>query len=373
MLDFTVKVKGYFLSAVRVFALLIAIHCALGCVHFNGNSPTEDELHKKNKKQHNVIQCSIFDMQGQIIWHYQADMCLFLNDGRVIVARRKSLFMLSQTMDILWEKRFESHHQLNLGLTPDTFLVLGEEYKKWNGKLTKFDTAVVFNFYGQEIKRFSFYDHFRELGEISNNGNQLWEIRNDLRRNPDVKYEASHANSFYEIPENRYSRSHQAFKKGNFVINSNIQYLTFIVDKDLKNILWHLDHRTPSPRGDNAHDVQVLENGHLLIYGNEDKDKKYSSLYELDPFKLTLKTLFIGSPPSVFFSETAGGVQKISETTVLYSDLTNGNWAYEVETKSPFKRIWSMEFSLYPPPMSNKFQQAKRYDLSGFLEKNIGL
>ena len=103
--------------------------------------------------------------------------------------------------------------------------------------------------------------------------------------------EVTHVNAVYEIPENKNSTSISAFQKGNFIVTTLAEPL-LILSADLKNIIWI------SKKEYVAHDVQVLENGNLLLFHNrvDGRMGDNSNILEINPRDESVVWSYGGKP-----------------------------------------------------------------------------
>lgn len=313
----------------------------------------------------NVIGCEIIGMEKQVLRKYPGEICHFDNDGFVLSGQDTKIVLYDTAGDVRWSKPLKSHHQINHTLDNRNFLVIASRTVE-DGART--DILYVVNRDGEFVKSFDLYEN-RALFV-----SKYWKDAVDRRfpliwtpkRFPDVKWELTHVNSFYEIPEvpAALTKKLPAFQRGNFIVNDISLMLTFVLSQDLKIIMWqqHLTTET----GTMLHDVQVLTNGHLLYYDNGTPKKPQSALVEFD--LETAKTAWEYYPHDrkKFYSARWGGVQLLANGNVLFSDIRNGRRSSEIDRKG--REVWSMES---PPKIY--LQQVKRQDFTEFLAGNKGL
>ncbi len=330
-------------------------------------------LAAKSKKQHNLIFCSILDEEGNTIRFIYGLRCVYFNDGSYIAGNFDFLRMVDGQGKVLWEKNIHTHHHLALNQKKDRALVMTSSLRKYKGKEVRFDRLSLFNLKGEEIAYFDFYEKRKALEKIIK-PTSLAKTTEGFRKVWKIKNEYSHANSFYEIPKNDAENFNEAFKEGNFIVNSNNPYpLVFILDKNLEKIIWHipLEHVGRKFR---YHDIQVLKNGNLLLLHNnagEKFGKKYSEIKTYNPKTNSFQSLFKANPPESFSSyECCGSVQILPNGNILSANHKNGGYAVEIDTNG--KIIWEI-----PNPFKNaktgkphNIQQVLRKDMSEFLNNN---
>lgn len=272
----------------------------------------------------------------------------------------------------------EPHHQLNLSLDGQHLLVMGSSHHPYYRKKNKienahFDRLMVFDLSGKEIKTFDFYEHLTELEAIRpKNGIKAIRARNlpEGRR----EWEYSHANSFYEIPDNAMTAKIPPFKKGNYIVNVKVLGLILVLDREMKQIIWSLQWQENHTRQGGGHDVQVQPNGKLLVFDNRSfiSKENFSTVTEVDPLSGIKKVIYKASPPFSFFTVRRGGVQRLSNGNLLVTDQTKSNLAFEVNEWG--RKVWVMDKPVENPKTGEPIQylQIRRQDLTQFLEKNQG-
>ena len=333
-------------------------------------------FYKKSKVlPHIVVECSVFDLKGLLLWTFpNGGECLFFDDGRFVNGSKTGVRMYDSHFKLMWERSDRSHHQLNFGLNRKTILVISEEFQSYRDKMVRFDRFLVLNLNGEITKEFSFFKKRKVLNKIKNIEKQgLWKYEVSSKGVKVSLIEYSHGNSFYEIPENASSGRNRSFKKSNYIINVNLQFITAILDSSLDKILWTLPHDVPDSRENNTHDVQVQKNGLVLIYANRGDRDRFSTIDEFDPIRKVVKTIYRAKSPDIFFSERCGGVQRLDGNRILVNDFSNGPQIHEIDLDNGGKRVWSMKYIYVNAKRTSCFLQAKKHDLTRFLSANKGL
>lgn len=317
-------------------------------------------------------------MQGKMIRKFPGRICVFMEDGSLLSAEEEKLVFYDKLRNVLWSKSLHPHHQLNLSADKKNFLVLGSEVKKEKGpkkeELVRYDVLYVISLTGEILHSFHFSKHASEFDKNS------W---NDARKRrfskigysefyQKIDWEMTHANSFYEIPENKINGQGDAFKKGNYIVNDISLMQVLVLSSNLKHLVWQ-DH-VIKENWSMFHDVQVVpRTASILYYDNGSRLRPASRLVEYD---LNRKEI-LWSYPSVlsknFYSSRMGGVQILENGNVLYNDNTSIPTALEISKNGNV--MWSL---ILRGEYANKntrepFQQIKRMDLSLFLKNHRGL
>lgn len=240
-------------------------------------------------------------------------------------------------------------------------------YKK---KRVRFDKFHIFDLDGNEVGSLDLFDHLKLLVSKSEMVASLpLVIEGEAKKKlpQDVSTEFSHANSFYQIGENILGQKDSRFAKGNYLINVNGLGLIIIVDQKFKIILWIGLQKSIA-----LHDVQMLPDGFFLVYDNyTSRDKiPHTTLAKMHPLTGEYQVLYRANPVTSFFSPKCGGVQILPNNHLLFSDITDGGYAREVDENG--KEVWKqahvrINTATQKPDL---FQQVKRQDFSEFLKNN---
>lgn len=333
-----------------------------------------------NELPHNVIDCEIYNMDGLLIRRLPGKMCIFLKDGSFLSAQKDRVAYYDHLRNELWSHKIYPHHQMNTSLDQNHFLILGSDVKKIENKKTKkienvrADVLYVLNKKGDILKSFDAYEERHQFNS------KIWQEAVNRRLYnggaraiyKDVDWEFTHANSFYEIPQNKISEQIPAFKEGNYIINDlNLMWI-YVLSSDLKRVLWQSS--LIKPPWILFHDVQVIPNSSsLLIYDNGTKDRGASRIMEYD----LLKKEIVWQHPKVFsssfFTYRMGGLQLLPNGNILYNDLTKVPQALEIQRDG--STVWSMipKKDLKTSDKMRPFQQINRMNLTDFLKNHRGL
>lgn len=324
---------------------------------------------------YNEIYCHLIDNEGSVFKKFDGQYCAFLPDGSYAAGSPAGITFYNANGTIRWHRKMNVHHQLNLNSAGDKLLVLSTTVNKFRGKFARFDKLVVLGLDGKEQMSYDFYEHralFMKLAPRRPDRILVKLEYRDPALPKETEWEFSHANSFYEIPDNAAASKNPAFAKGNFIVNGLGRHTISVLDKSLKKILW-----SRSMNGQFKHDVQMQESGKLLLYSNENTDpangKNYSAIHELDPITGEMTVLYKADPPESFNSLRLGGVQRLPNQNLLISDVTNGGRALEINGAG--KVVWSMDYPIIDPKTGKpaEIQQVKRLDLTDFLKNHRGL
>jgi len=323
------------------------------------------------------VGCSILDVNGKLLRSFSGEFCRYFPDGKVLLSHGTTgLALYDSEMKLLWERKMHVHHMLR-ETNDHKLLVLSSSVHLFRNVMTRFDKIYKFDMNGNVEGSFDFFANVHDL----ENANPLLLARGlgpyewDHVALPEVHWEYSHANSVFEIPLSPAAKSIPAFQAGNIIVNVSSANYILILDKDLKKILYSFTY-LPNFDGDLVtHDVQVLKNGHLLVYVNNRQigNNYVSTLEEFDQVEKKLVWQFHPKRSAVFNSKFSGGVQILDDGNILYSDTTRGGEVVEINRQGQELMRWSVP---WVDPKTSKplgLQEAKQLDLSQFLQHNRGI
>ncbi len=320
-----------------------------------------------NLESHNVIGCRIYSMEHVVLRNFPGQICAFSSDGSYVSSQPGIVSRFDGQHKNLWTKQITTHHQINLSKSESEILLMSSEIKE----KVRYDLLLVLSSDGKEKSRFSLFDHRKVIADrIKKDGGRVlpgdvqW-IKHELEG---VESEFSHVNSFYEVPKLKTKLG--AKWSGGYIVNSLGLQWVWILDRNLKSILWSIS--TLKMDCAISHDAQVLDNGNILFYCNRGMGNEQSTLKEYDPVKKKVVWIYPPlrpSPQSMSF-ENSGGVQRLQNGNTLFNDLTKDPRGVEVDAIG--KQVWSINVPFAKSGTANPtpFQQIKRFDLENFLTNN---
>lgn len=340
--------------------------CALYLISFSGEEPNDQIIFQRNVQ----IGCAIYDWDLIAIRRFPGNFCIFYPDGKVLSAGDKDLTLFSSRMAVIWRKKVALHHVMNLSLDGKDIYGLASEIHKLKGERVRYERILRINSEGEISGEFNFFKHSKRLDALFPNGTPvLWSAPSYYRELWDKEY--GHANSVYVIsPGQAAPNQAAAFAAGNVIVSVNAMARTLILDPELKTVLWSY----PRKEKPQQHDVQPTENGNLMSYinFNTGKAKPFSSLEEFNPLTGALHWRYRANPPSSFFSETQGGVQKLPNGHTLFTDTTLGGRVVLLDRH--LKKVWerSVPWRDKNTGKPGSLQTAKVIEASSFLTHSTG-
>ena len=239
---------------------------------------------------------------------------------------------------IIWEKHFPIHHELYLSPT-GTIFTFTRKIHHYNNYKVNFDIILEFDKNGNQLQRYSFWDHLKEFQPYHNKFQidaaapiifqpimSLWQ-----ETFHGEAYDYFHINSFFIIPPNPLEGKNPAFRPGNWLINIFHGSMVFILDQDSKRILWHAVANEIEGSLEGQHSASMLPDGNILIFDNG-VNRGSSRILMIDPLTLKIKWQYTNKN---FFSESEGFVQALPNGDFLVTESKKGH-AFEL---TPDKRI----------------------------------
>lgn len=328
--------------------------------------------HAEEGLPHLYFGCEIYDIRSPaspvMLRRFAGELCLFQDDGSVLQVLSDRVAKYDSKMKEVWSLPTRAHHQLNLSNDGKEILIIGSEAvlaDKKSGR-ARSDVLFVVDQNGKIKKRFSFFENRKQFQQkawqqaVDRKFPMIW----NLKIFKDVSWELTHANSFYEIPSHQAESKKPEFKNRNYIVNDISLMMAFSLDSSLKKVLWQKSLRPE--HWNMIHDVQILQNGHMLYYDNGTKENPKSALREVN--LLTDKEVwsFTGFPGAPFYSKRWGGLQRLPDGGTLYTDITHGPEIVELDANG--KKRWS-----WRPGDGKYLQQARKSNLGSFLKNNRAL
>lgn len=319
--------------------------------------------------------CEIYEfhappnLQLKLIRKFPGELCLFQKDGSVVMTFRERVAKFDFQMKEIWSYPTRAHHQINASLNGEEILIIGSEIvetaDKQAGK-ARGDLLLVLDQGGKLRRSFSLNQNKTQFPAKAWRDAELrkYPMVWDVERFHDAKWELTHVNTFYQIPENRAAKKNRAFSGGGYIVNDISLMQTFILDENMKKVVWQRS--LPKETWNMTHDTQILSDGRLIYYDNGTSARPFSRLVEYDLMKDQETWSYPKKPNRAFYAKRWGGLQFLNSGNVLFTDITRKPRVVEIDREGQEK--WSWEFAEY-----KYLQQARFEDLSQFLSKNKGI
>jgi len=301
----------------------------------------------------------LLDMYGQEIhrWTYSperrsgSDHAVMLPDGDLIIIHEYiELFRIDWNSEVIWQKRLRAHH--DAALAPDgTFYVILRELREHRGLKVWFDVLAHLTARGEELGRWSAFDHLLELQTTLDPRSFLDTIldnapdssgekkrvlpREKARVTPGARnLDYFHMNAVGMLPATALGEQDSRFAEGNLLVCFRNVNQIALLEKGTHRILWSWG----EGELEWPHHPTMLQNGHILIFDNGVR-RGYSRVVELDPIEKRIVWEFKADPPEQFYSYGRGSAQRLGNGNTLICE-SDGGRAFEVTDQGEMVWIW---------------------------------
>ncbi len=340
-------------------AITILILLSFGCSHTKKVSPVDE--------RQILIRCHLFNMDGELLRQLLGRLCYLNDDGSYVATflNQNIVLKYDRHMNVQWDREIHAHHHINKN-SEGNYVLLSSEYTNYKGKPTRFDSFVILNKdNGKEMAKLSIVNH---LDQVSNwpyypqDGLYLFDWEKSHSHRADVEY--SHYNSIHEVPVAVKIPGFPEINKGDYITGATYEAPVLFLDSRLKKIKATLV--IPGVRM--LHDVQVLENGNLLVYINTFRnDSPYYGKSMIAEYNIQEKKLI--NIYDKFYSDSTGGVQKLENGDYFFSYHTKTD-AFATLVNSKGEVIKTITFPYFRN--SPVIQQARIGNYSKNMELNPG-
>lgn len=296
---------------------------------------------------YNLYKEHLMDMEGNIVARFKNGVgypVLILGNGDILSGNQPTCGIGKYKCDStpIWIKSdIKIHHEIAL-THYNTILTASKEVHEYNGRRVEFDIIIELDQDGNELSRWSTWENFERIRQLHKPSTL---DRSDIKLNIGKDhinnsspfggdYDYYHLNSIQVLPENLSGREDKRFKKGNWLISLSHLKLVLILNKDIKEIVWHWRKEKLSA----IHTPRMLDNGNILIFANGGR-RGYSSVIELNPITKEIVWEYKADPPESFFCKSMGSAQRLPNGNTLIGDGMNGH-AFEVTKEGEIVWEW---------------------------------
>lgn len=231
----------------------------------------------------------------------------------------------------------------------------------------RFDVFSIFSQDGEEVARWSTYDHFQEIAEIVEKAGKTLPSIENKKGTPFIEY--THSNAFKEIPLNDLYPQVPYLKPGNYILGLNCLGLFLFLDKTLKKIegVYHYQKHSSC----NTHDAQVLKNGHILHLVNfENIPGDGVRLVELNPLTNEIVWSFKNPFSDKNLSNIKGSIQALPNGNILYIDHGQTDNKAVVEMSRSGQVVNAIELSVFDKIYGERPYRARSGDFKKYLDNS---
>jgi hypothetical protein len=326
-------------------------------------------IHKPDKAYRGYnIYCSrtspevlLIDMAGEVVhrWSYPQigegiwDHTLMLENGDIVVIIKfKYLLKLDWQSNVVWMKEVDAHHDIALG--PDsTLYVIEREVESYRGLAVRFPSIVRLTYDGDEIDRWSTYDHLEDIGQAFDPRSFLdtildsmlshgsWpEILDSVASLPEagkspggeIRYDYFHLNTITVLPETPLGTRDSRFKAGNLLICFRNVNQIGVLERDGWDPVWAWGEGVL----DWPHHPTMLPDGRILMFDNGFR-RKFSKVLEIDPVDGSIEWEYVGTSQRRFFTSNKGSSQRLANGNTL---ICEGNRGRVFEVTRDGEIVW---------------------------------
>jgi hypothetical protein len=304
----------------------------------------------------------LLDMNGGVVhrWKYPrppprkssgSEHAVLLENGDLLVIQTfRELLRLNWNSELIWRKELEVHH--DVASSPDgTIYAVTQEAKSHRGKKVRFDAILHLTEGGEEMYRWSTYDHLADIGGVLNTRSFLDTILDSVltcRSKEDAKspggksamarrrhnYSYFNMNSISVLPTTSLAEKDSRFRGGNLLVCFRNVNQIAVLEKDTYRVLWAWG----EGELEWPHHPTMLEDGHILIFDNG-VQRQYSRVVELDPETEVIVWEYRGDPPQEFYSYTRGSAQRLPNGNTLICESDKGR-VFEVTQEGEVVWMW---------------------------------
>jgi len=299
---------------------------------------------------YNLVGPNLMDMEGNMVHSWSNPNSSFgvfgviLNNGNFLISnlRETSIAKYSWDSNIIWEEEVINHHEITISLN-NTILIPSKEMHEYNGRKVEFDLIIELSQEGEEISRWSTYENFDYIKKFHEPSELdiLAYVHIPAEKDPTNvsllvggDFDYYHLNSIQVLPETPIGKKDYRFQAGNWLLSFCHVSLVVILDKETKKVVWSWG---PGEL-DLQHSPIMLDNGNILIYDNG-FNREYTRVIELDPIKKEIVWEYKEDPPELFFSQSEGYAQRLSNGNTLITDSESGR-AFEVTKNGTIVWEW---------------------------------
>ena len=272
---------------------------------------------------------------------------LLLPDGRYLAqehyeSKRWGLYTWDD--QVIWEKDLPIHH--DIVITPHgTILTLTKEMHPYKGRKVDFCVVVEFDMAGNELQRYSTWEHLDELKSFHRplelDGPKLFFLPETAKRKKASpwggNFDYYRLNSIQVLPPTELGKKDSRFSPGHWLISFRHGSMIFILDHVTKKIVWKCIDKDIKGSLEGQHAPHLLPSGHMLIFDNG-RYRGYTRIIEIDP--VTLEILWEYHQEGLF-TLSQGYVQRLSNGNTLVVESERGR-AFEVTEDK--KIVWQYHY-----------------------------
>jgi hypothetical protein len=301
----------------------------------------------------------LLDMEGRLVhrWVYSprrrsgGDYAFLLPGGKLLLINEYSqLLCLDRDSNTLWQRRMKAHH--DVARTGDgSFYTIERTLSRHRKMRVWFDDLVHLSSDGEELDRWSTYEHLDELRKVLDDDSfldiYLDSLLADLApRSGDTTRMALplgfghrdldyfHLNSVSLLGHSALCDRDARFGPTHLLICLRNVNQIAILDLESRRILWAWG----EGQLEWPHHPTMLPDGHILVFDNG-VYRKYSRVVEVDPLTGEIVWEYKADPPEDFYSYGRGSAQRLQNGNTLICESDQGR-VFEVTPEGEVVWTW---------------------------------
>jgi hypothetical protein len=298
-------------------------------------------------------------MEGQEVhrWTYSpqlrtgSDHAVMLTDGDLLIIHEyKELLRINWDSEVIWRRKLKAHHDV-APASDGTLYVISRELRDHRWKKVWFDYLVHMTAEGEELGRWSTYEHLLELQIALDTRSFLDTVLDSVTDNSVKSKKVSskklnrliggsrdldyfHMNAVTELPATALGERDSRFRKGNLLVCFRNVNQIVILEQESYRVLWSWgEGQLQWP-----HHPTPLENGNILVFDNG-VQRGYSRVIELDPIGEKIVWQYSADPPEDFYSHGRGSAQRLGNGNTLICESDRGR-VFEVTPEGEIVWAW---------------------------------
>jgi hypothetical protein len=273
-------------------------------------------------------------------------------DGKLYVIRENiSLSCVGWNSDLIWDKKLKAHHDIAF-LDDGSFYTLHRRLIDYRDLKVFFDVILHLDEDGEEINRWSTYEHLGEIKEsldtrlfldtildsIQGGGHPRGGLADDIKkaigRRGNRKVDYFHLNTVQVLPATPLGEKDRRFARGNLLVCfRNINQIA-VLEKGTYRILWSWgadDLEWP-------HQPTLLPTGRILIFDNG-VERKFSRVIEMEPLSGKIIWGYTAPTPEDFYTSGGGSAQRLPNRNTLICETNTGR-VFEMNRDGEVVWMW---------------------------------
>ncbi|MCB9772080.1 MAG: hypothetical protein H6754_05980 [Candidatus Omnitrophica bacterium] len=288
----------------------------------------------------------LIDMKGHVLhqWSYDLhkiwpnqslnetspfweNVYLYPNGDLLAIYHNGGVIKIDKDSKLLWSYDCNAHHDLTVDNQGRIYTLTNDWVKlKKNVHITD-NSILILSPEGKFLKKISFL----QMMHKSKNTHIEPLLKRVVGMALNGMHDVYHTNTLKVFNGQSSSRQPAIFKKGNILISMLTLSTIAIIDPDLEDIVW-----VGGPRlwSEGQHNVQLLENGHMLTFDNHYQGTKQSRILEFNPFERISIWEYTDKD---FYSDTHGSQERLPNGNTLIIEANKGR-AFEITRDK--KIVW---------------------------------